>query len=178
MTIVINGSGTMTGISVGGLNDNIITKNEMATNGAWAPAGTVLQVVQGSVGGGTITVNSSSFISLGLSASITPTSATSKILCVMFLNQVYTASSGRSCYTTIYRNGSNIAPTGSGINQNFGQLYCDTAVTLGNMTSTYLDSPATTSAVTYAIYAANSGGNVVVNQNSGTSFIQLLEIAA
>lgn len=176
MTVTINGT---TGIDK--VQDAVVQNATLAAgvpSTAKLPAGTVLQVVQGTVGGSVITISSSSFVNIGLTATITPTSATSKILCIVTPIQVYTNSAGRSCYITLYRNSTNIAASGSSINQNFGQLYCDTAVTLGNLSFSYLDSPATTSATTYTVYAANSSGNITINQNSGTSIIQLLEIAA
>jgi hypothetical protein len=52
MAIAINGTGTITGISVGGLNDSIITSSELVNGAVTAakidslPAGSILQVVQ------------------------------------------------------------------------------------------------------------------------------------
>lgn len=49
MPIAINGSGTITGVSVGGLPDGIVDTDMIATSAVTAPkrgAGAVLQVVQ------------------------------------------------------------------------------------------------------------------------------------
>jgi hypothetical protein len=52
MAIAINGTGTITGISVGGLNDSIITSSELANAAVTAAklaagaGGKILQVVQ------------------------------------------------------------------------------------------------------------------------------------
>jgi hypothetical protein len=52
MAIAINGTGTITGISVGGLNDSIITSSELANGAVTAakidslPAGSILQVAK------------------------------------------------------------------------------------------------------------------------------------
>jgi len=64
MAIVINGSGTVTGISVGGLPDGIVDSGTLATDSVTAaklkddaiavgdlPAGSILQVVQGELSG-------------------------------------------------------------------------------------------------------------------------------
>ena len=50
MAIAINGSGTVTGISVGGLPDGIVDTDMIAASAVTAPkrgAGAILQVVQG-----------------------------------------------------------------------------------------------------------------------------------
>jgi hypothetical protein len=141
------------------------------------PAGSVLQVVQGSLAG-TFTTNSTSFVTTGLTASITPKYATSKILAIVSCNQSLAANTGKVAYYTLYRNSTNLAPTGSGLNQSFGNLYCANSNLFANMNFSYLDSPATTSATTYTVYAGvDSGGNANINQNNSTSYIQLLEIA-
>jgi len=83
MPITINGSGTVTGISAGGLPDGIITRPEMGY------AGAVLQVVNfqtGTRATGTATIPLDNTIPQNtegtefLSLSITPTNSTSKLL--------------------------------------------------------------------------------------------------
>ena len=163
MAIVINGTGTISGIS--------------ATDGLSSPqTGSVLQVVQGSLGG-QISTSSSTFISSGLSASITPKFSSSKILALVFVNQAYNSSGGTSVFITLYRGSTNLQPTGSGTNANFGQVYANSSALLCNNTFTFLDSPATTSSTTYTVYWATGGGAGYLNQNGCTSYIQLMEIA-
>ena len=74
MAITINGSGTITGVSAGGLPDGIIAADELASG----VGGKVLQVVQGlstsSVSNATTTFTSA------VSVAITPSSTSSKIL--------------------------------------------------------------------------------------------------
>ena len=140
------------------------------------PTGSVLQVVQG-------TTNTSTTISGGptdttLTATITPTSATSKILIIV--NQfvyLYGGGGDSGFILNILRNGSNVFA-------NSGQsLYVASSSGSPELITSYpitfLDSPATTSALTYKTQAtANSGGTPVFQWSGNGSTIQLLEIAA
>ena len=122
------------------------------TAGATFPNGTnpqaapskVLQVVQGSFST-QFTTTSTSFVSTGLSASITPLFSTSKILVLFNNGSTFNLSGGVSVFT-IYRNGSNL-----------GQSVTGFSLVTGNADSNanicYLDSPSTTSSTTYTIYA-------------------------
>lgn len=145
------------------------------------PTGSVLQVVQGTLAGGVATT-SSSFVTTGLAATITPTASSSKILVLVNLSNNRTSGSNIGSYFTVYRGATNIAGSGSGNLQNLQNMY---QVSAGEVqmpcAMTILDSPATTSATTYTVYfatEAGKGGTTNVNWNSQTSYIQLLEIAA
>ena len=146
--------------------------------GARLPAGSVLQVVQGTVTNSSTTSNT--FVTTGLAATITPSSASNKILVIVTLVQFAVSSQNYNGTSTIYRGATNIAPTGTGLHKSFGTLYSATGGAIaGNQTYSYLDSPSTTSATTYTIYfAVDSGGTATLGVNSNTSYIQLLEIAA
>ena len=192
MTIAINGSGTITGISQGGLNDNIITKNEMATGGAWAPAGTVLQVVSA-----TKTDNDSYSLATGslsdvtgLSVTLTPTSASSKFL-VIFTVHLGCSATTSNPYVVLDRNGSNILlgnSTGSRTRATATAGYMASSdYTLSSVSQNYLDSPATTSAVTYKIRVGGFSSRIYflnrtnvdnAEGNTSTSSITVMEIAA
>ena len=85
MPIAINGSGTVTGISVGGLPDGIVDTDMIATGAVTAPkrgAGAILQVKQSvvtavsSYSTGSSTVSDSYFDISGLSVTLTPSSGT------------------------------------------------------------------------------------------------------
>ena len=147
------------------------------------PAGSVLQVVQGTL----VTVastSSSSFVTTGLSATITPTSSSSKIL-IFFSGLISSISSGDSTFLTIYRGASNIG-TGTGSpNNSFARQYTASTVTGFSASINYLDSPATTSSTTYTLYFCSDGtGTVYINRIGSNqssiqpSFITLMEIAA
>ena len=79
MPITLNGSGTVTGISAGGLPDGCIQSADIAS-GVIPAGGKILQVKQ-SVKTDTGTTSSSTYADIsGLSVSITPASASNKIL--------------------------------------------------------------------------------------------------
>jgi hypothetical protein len=69
------------------LLDGSVTKAKMAASGAWAPAGAVIQVVN-AISTTQVSTTSTSYVDTGLTASITPTSASSKILVIV--NQTIT----------------------------------------------------------------------------------------
>lgn len=141
------------------------------------PAGSVLQVVQG-----TYAVNVSSttatYVDTGLTATITPKFSTSKILVLVNQNGVAKSSaSSADVGLKLVRNGTDI----NNIALTWG--YGPASILLDNTISTcYLDSPATTSAVAYKTQFKNSdaGGTVYVQYNSSltVSTITLMEIAA
>ena len=83
MAITINGDGTLTGISTGGLPDGIVDADMLATSAITVPKigynGAVLQIVQSTTNTET-TVSGTTFGDSGLSGSITPLVADSKIL--------------------------------------------------------------------------------------------------
>ena len=85
MAITINGSGTITGISAGGLPDGSVTAADLAdtyltgVTSSNLPSGSVLQVQEALVNGAANT-SSTSFVWAGHSANITTTRANSKIL--------------------------------------------------------------------------------------------------
>lgn len=135
------------------------------------PAGSVLQVV--SMRTSTVVSWSGTEQSTGLTLAITPFFASSKVLVIANNNgmQSYNANSGISYY--LYRNGSYVYNIGA----YYG--YPSSAYGAGGQTS-FLDSPATTSSVTYDIRfqrTLGSGGGVV-NGDGSNSFLTLLEIAS
>jgi hypothetical protein len=140
--------------------------------------GTVLQVVQATTSTETTTSNSiASYVDTTLTASITPTSASSKVL--VFVNHgTITKSSGSAnnrVFLRLLRDATVISLFGNGLN------YTATALEVRSSASfAYLDSPATTSSTTYKTQFANgdAGANVAVQTNSSMSSIILMEIAA
>lgn len=141
------------------------------------PAGSVLQVVTGTLSGA-VSTSSTSFVTTGLSASITPKFSTSKILIICTLANSYNGNAGVAVFETVYRNSTNIAPSGSGTSKCFATIYSIDTGTISNQTFSYLDSPSTTSSTSYTAYFAVNAGTGHINQNGVTSSIQLLEIAA
>ena len=132
--------------------------------------GVVLQVVQGT-STTIVSTTTSTNITSGITASITPKFSTSKVL-ILFSAIGYTNSAGGQITTYIYKNSSQL---GSNF---FGQQYAGSSVFEANVSFNYLDSPATTSATTYAIYFNNTTGvGTAYLPNSGAGTITLMEIA-
>jgi hypothetical protein len=148
-------------------------------------AGSVIQVVQsvyiGSGGDGTTTFStaSSSWTAMsGVSASITPKSSSNKVLVTFFVPNLYCPSNGQEARLTIYRNGTNISPKGVEVWHGFSSVMGNGAGVQSPVTVQYLDSPATTSSVTYALYWQSSSGTVYAGRNAPNFPINLMEIAA
>jgi len=141
------------------------------------PTGSVLQVVQGTISTSTSTT-SSSFVATGLTASITPTSATSKIL-IQISGNLDADASGTQITYNIYRNATGLSPA-----TGFGIMYSVGGRAQTPLGVVYLDSPATTSSTTYTLYFARAlgSGTAIFNNGSNlgtnTANIVLMEIAA
>ena len=149
-------------------------------------AGNVLQVVQATTST-TVTVSTATYTDTGLSASITPTSATSKIL--IFVNQTTRVSrSGNSAEfgSRLLRGSTNILvplEDGTGPYEFGGSAVGPTALVYATRASiNYLDSPNTTSSVTYKTqgrpYFSETLNFQPTATTNGTSTIILMEIAA
>ena len=98
----------------------------------------------------------------GLSATITPTSATSQIL-VLFQSAGARANDLPYFFVRLYRGATEIGSGATASNrtsviQASGVVALDTTA-LGPLSGHFLDSPATTSATTYALHAANVGSS-------------------
>jgi len=139
------------------------------------PAGAVLQVVSAATTTSTSTTSSSYVAVTNLTASITPSSATSKILILVNANIYNSASGGSENAMTIYKDGADLTG-GNG----FSDSYTGLSDLIAQAPMMYLDSPATTSSKTYAIYIKKTQGTgtVQVNLRGTTSTITLMEIAA
>jgi hypothetical protein len=151
-----------------------LTFNDSSTQKA---AARVLQVVNATYSTQT-TTTSSSFQDTGLTATITPTSASNKILVLVSHPQNFTnnlSDSGLALAINLCRNGSSLTAWSN---------YLGFGSTSNNFPSAglvYWDTPATTSATTYKTqFCRNNGGTYQVSvQSSNTpSSITLLEIAA
>ena len=216
MAIVINGSGTVTGISVGGLPDDIVDAGTLADNAvvtaainadavtaakigddvidsehyaagsidtahiaadqitsAILPAGSVLQVVQDTYAT-QVTTTPSSWTNTGLSAAITPTSSSSKIL-VMGGTTLW-------CSTANYLRGAFLRSISGGSDTFLGDATDGLAMTINgasegvHITLNYLDSPSTTSATTY-YYQYKCTHEAMAQKSAHTAVMVLLEIA-
>jgi len=143
------------------------------------PTGSVLQVVNATYATA-VTSSTDTFVDTGLTASITPTSATSKILVLVSQNGLSksSANSTNCIDINLLRGATNLLiPTAIG-------AILETNTTLlnsGAASIAYLDSPATTSSVTYKTQfrSRNNAASVSVQvSNISHSTITLMEIAA
>jgi len=136
------------------------------------PAGSVLQVVQGSTSTGNSTT-SNSFIASSLTTSITPSSSANKIL-ISISSLCANTGNGQGNFT-IFRNSTNLA---GGSQLSFSYTYVSSGYTFSPLTMIYLDSPATTSSTTYTVYFKTNAGatTTYLNDSITQSTITLMEI--
>jgi hypothetical protein len=183
--IVGTGADAFARLAVGTNGHTLVADSAETTGLKWAaPAGggKVLQVVSATYSTAT-TVASTTMTDTGLTATITPTLVTSKVLVLVTLqseairniSNVYVKGRLMRGATTIADYTGNGNMTGVNTGGNISIL-----VTLNNIA--YLDSPATTSATTYkmqgAIADTANSGSVTFQNSSSPSSIVLLEIGA
>ena len=128
-------------------------------------AGSILQVVS-TVKTDTASTTSSSWSAVsGLSATITPSSSSSKIYIMVTLTASSNAGVNAGGAFRIYKGGSHLSASSGDADSNritsFGQATsgANQAWKVHNVAYNYLDSPSTTSATTYAIYWRAEHGN-------------------
>ena len=154
----------------------LILSGDTGVPASGMPTGSVIQTVQGTYNT-TTTVSGSTPVTTGLTATITPISATSKILVIANLAGLYNGannSAGAGIY--LYRNGSNVI----GNYMAFINYLGAANALIENAGINYLDSPATTSATTYTVYFSrlSASGILSVQANGDLSTIILQEIKA
>ena len=139
---------------------------------AQMPAGSVIQVVEGTT---TTQTNhdTTSYAATSITASITPSSTSSKIL-VSVTSNLETNNVGEFGWYSIHRGSTNIAESSVGQPSGGGSPIFPIAIQK-------LDSPSSTDAVTYTLYIKRTLATVVANINSGginsLGVITLMEIA-
>jgi hypothetical protein len=176
-----SGTGTFTIASPNSNSDRTLNLPDaagtmMLTNTAVAksqlPAGSVLQVVQGITTTPRLDMTTSTPVQR-VSLSITPTSATSKIM--LF----YTAGDCISSSTTSARLASAFYRNGSSIQQFTAEVGRGVAGIWYTVSGSFLDSPSSTSAQTYAVFHWNNDtGSVNVGDSNMPSVLTAMEIAA
>jgi hypothetical protein len=152
------------------------------------PTGTVLQVVSVPLlTASTASVTTPNYVDFGLSATITPSSSSSKIL--VFGNVELGWSTAAGAWIQIVRGSTAIGNGTAGSYANFQsgiQVQGGTASNnFWSLPFSFLDSPATTSATTYKIQASlDANGTLAINRRQGdtafggASVITLMEISA
>jgi len=147
--------------------------------GVTAGFGKILQVVSTAYSG-ELTTTSTSFVTCGFSASITP-SATSSKIAIWVSIPTYSSSTERASYT-VFRDSTNLGEDASAgtYYDAFAYQYDDDAPnTSGMATFNKVDSPSSTSSITYTPkYVSIGGGTVYSGIWGGTCSITLMEIGA
>jgi len=170
-----SGTGTFTLAAPNSNSDRTLTLPDntgtmMLTNTAVAksqlPAGSVLQVVNATYGVQT-DFTLSSYVDTGLTATITPSSANNKILILATQTSIFRT--GGSGYGEL-----RLVRDSTGLVRFAGEF---TGMIGGCASIAYLDSPNTTSAITYKTQVFVSAPTFQLQRNSGVSTIALLEIA-
>ena len=169
MPLVLTGAGEITGLTS-------VPSSGLQLADANMPTGSVLQVVSNTYAT-IVSSTTSTFVDTGLTATITPTSATSKILVSVSQNGIQkTTNSGAYMRLVVLRNSTVIGTPAATAG------YTASAATnyIGSLSGTYLDSPATTSAIVYKTQFKSEGNSatVSVQGDSEQSTITLMEIAA
>ena len=192
MAIAINGStNVITGVAVGGLPDGIVDADMLAANAvtsgklASGVGGKILQVKQ-TFKNDTASTSSGSFSDIsGLTVSITPSATSSKIL---YSGHLYLGFSGAEGNFRLTRTvGGSATEIG---NSSVVDDDADGAFAIGGgsqytpATFSFLDSPNTTSTITYGIKWHMHSGTMYLNRTwdngwfHGASSITAMEIAA
>lgn len=183
MALVLDGSNdTITGLQINSANivNGSITADDLATG----VGGKALQVVQNSFSTQT-NLNSASYIDTGLTATITPSATSSKVLIFGFIpvNTSHFATPYR-----VYGWGFNIVRGSTEIKAGHSTLYYQ-AINDSDINYTvfarphnfcFLDSPNTTSSTTYKIQAKENDvtAGLTICTNSVSAEMILIEVAA
>lgn len=162
MPTIINGT---TGVNL--ITDGSIVTADFASgaiNGTVLPTGSVLQVVNSTYSTYS-TFSSSTYADTGLSASITPSSSSNKILVLVNITGMGKSGSNTSMKLQLLRGSSSILVfEGIGPYNN-----ATTSHFVGGTGTTYLDSPATTSSTTYKVQIQSVANTAAVSINDYTT---------
>jgi len=192
MAITINGTGSITGLTAGGLPDGSITSADLASGAITAgalPTGSILQVVQEVKTSGATYATQNTWAAIpGFSASITPTATSSNVLILIQANVGTSDQYGRVHMRLTGTTSTAVgdATTGWETTATVSPRSADSGYSQIPAVISFLDSPATTSQVTYGVEWTNSSGGVAINRSynlpdtySGNtiSTITLMEVA-
>lgn len=171
---------TIARLGVGTDGQTLVADSAQATGLKWATpssggSGKILQVVQATYSTATSTT-SNSYIDTGLTATITPSATTSKILAIVSHVTCKVSGGGDPVGLFILLRGS----TQLGTEQVFGRTFSSGGIDAVFTGISYLDSPASTSSLTYKTQFQNAAntGTVTMQRGGATSTIILMEVSA
>ena len=178
MPVTINGDGSITGLSVGGLGSGVVNSTTLAdgaATGSKLGTGSIIKVLQ-TVKTDTFSRNGSSWGDItGMNQSITPISTSSKVFVMVDLK--IGADHGDSDYnfkivrgsTDIYIGDADGSKRRSSMGTGSYGMPSNTAdgqYRIEQVSLMFLDSPSTTSATTYKVQIINVGGRTnYINRN-------------
>ena len=160
-------------VTIGKAGDTVNVVGTLQNDGAALVTGKILQVVN-TTSTTQRTTTSTSFVDSGLSVSITPSSASSKIL-IIFSSFGYADTTGQASVYTAYRNAVNL---GDGTVGNFKFVNGGSNLEYGMNFQIY-DTPSTTSAISYTVYHKVTGGGAIsyISRSGAPSYLTAMEIA-
>ena len=177
MTITINGNGTVTGVSVGGLPDGIVDTDMLAAGAVTAAkkgAGSILQVQYG-VRSGHLQTSSTSYVDTGITANITPSSTSSKVL--ILINILFGLDHSSTVdiigQTKMLRDSTHINTEQTA---DFMRMQAGSTYAIAGQHLLHLDSPSSTSAITYKLQIKRGSGSGQLSVWGGSGIV-LQEVA-
>jgi hypothetical protein len=150
---------------------NNVTANTISATNYVGVTGRIIQIVQTNNGTQSSTTGGS-YAGTGFTASITPTSVSSKILVLLYAPLWQTSGFGGNAFLSIYRNGSAFIASGSDIIV----LSAPGQNMYGSVSFNYLDSPASTSTLVYQPYIRADTGGIAYFNGTGAAVLTLMEI--
>jgi len=160
--------------TVSGSGTIALTNQLSGMTSASVPSGSVIQVVSASTST-TVTNSTANLADTGLTASITPSSTSSKVLVIISQNGMRKAvgNAGNRILLQLYKNNVSHTKIGGGLGYNNANDYNGE-----NASLSLLDSPSSTSSQAYKTMFSNEAGasNVQIQHSGATSTITLMEI--
>ena len=178
MPVTINGDGHISGLAVGGLPNGSVNADTLASNAvtsaklhndavtsAHMPSNTIVQVVQKFKNDPESTSGNSHTAIPGLTVVITPSSSSNKIL---YSGHLYLAASGSECSFRLTRtvggSTTEIATPSTFADDEDGTFHHGGGSRYAGHSFEFLDSPNTTSAITYGITWQTHSGTTYLNR--------------
>ena len=161
-----------------GINDTQTLANKTLASTTVFPSGHVLQVLTGTSSSEAYT-QSTSFVTMSLTVAITPIATSSKIFIICNTSGYNDGGNAQVGYYTIYRDSTDL---GASNNNGFANIHQGSGSghdVVTNICISELDSPSTTSDITYGMYARvnNASYKTYWSMNASKSDITVMEIA-